>query len=211
MPWQEYQEAVAELYDQIDDFGHVSRNVMVPDKITGHSRQIDVLIEIEAKGHSLKLVVDAKFHANPLDVRDVESVLALAEAVGANKAIIVAANGWTEPAKKKADHYGCDLELLSVEEALNLIVPDKWKMCPSCDADCIVLDQDGAVPFEGGSWFWWLAGQCRGCKCARIHCQDCGMKAYIDFNKSAICECGHRWSSTAEGVTIAFFEEEPEW
>lgn len=211
MTWQEYQEAVAEFYDQIDDFGHVSRNVMVPDKITGHPRQIDVLIEIEAKGHSLKLVVDAKFHANPLDVRDVESVLALAEAVGANKAIIVAANGWTEPAKKKADHCGCDLELLSVEEALNLIVPDKWKMCPSCDADCIVLDQEGAVTFEGGSWFWWLAGQCRGCKCARIHCQDCGMKAYIDFNESAICGCGHRWSSTDEGVTIAFSEEEPEW
>lgn len=208
MTWQEYQEAVAVLYEQVDDFWNVSRNVMVPDKITGHPRQIDVLIEIEAKGHSLKLVVDAKFHSSPLDVRDIESVLALAEAVGANKAIIVAANGWTEPAKRKADYLGCDLEMLSIEEALDLIVPDKWKMCPSCGVDCIVLDQEGAVTFEGGSWFWWLAGQCRGCKNARIHCQDCGVKAYIDLGESMVCGCGHRWSSAHEGIKIAFFEEQ---
>jgi len=57
------------------------------------------------------MIVDAKFHAVPIDVRDVESVLALADAVGANKAIVVAANGWTEPAKKKltmsAVHSNC--------------------------------------------------------------------------------------------------------
>ena len=128
MTWQEYQEAVAVLYEQTDGFGDVSRNVMVPDKITGQARQIDVLIEINAKGHSLKMIVDAKFHASPIDVRDLESVLALADAVGANKAIVVAANGWTEPAKKKADHVGCSLELLLIEDALDLVVPDKWKM-----------------------------------------------------------------------------------
>jgi len=210
MTWQEYQEAVAVLYEQTDGFGDVSRNVMVPDKITGQARQIDVLIEINARGHSLKMIVDAKFHASPIDVRDLESVLALADAVGANKAIVVAANGWTEPAKKKADHVGCSLELLSIEDALDLIVPDKWKMCPSCGVDCIVLDQEGAVTFEGGSWFWWLAGQCRGCHCARIHCQDCGTKAYIGLDHSTICGCGHLWASTDKGVTIAFFEEQPE-
>ena len=77
MTWQEYQEAVAVLYEQADGFGNVRRNVMVPDKVTGQHRQIDVLIEIEAKGHPLKMLVDAKFHAVPIDVREVESVLAL--------------------------------------------------------------------------------------------------------------------------------------
>ena len=211
MKWQEYQEAVAVFYEQTDGFGNVRRNVMVPDKITGQPRQIDVLIEIEAKGHSIKLVVDAKFHSESIDVREVESVLALSASVGANKSIIVAANGWTAPAKKKADHVGCGLELLTLEEALDLIIPDKWKMCPICNADCIVLDQDGAVQFEGGSIFWWLAGQCRGCKCARIHCQDCGVKSYVKLNESVVCGCGHQWSSSNEGVAIAFSKEEPEW
>ncbi len=211
MNWQEYQEAVALLYEQAEGFGNVVRNVMVPDKITGQSRQIDVLIEIEAKGHSMKLVVDAKFHVTPIDVREVESVMALAEAVGANKAVIVAANGWTNPAKTKADHAGCDLELLSMEEALDLVVPDKWKMCPACEDDCIVLDQDGATTLANGVVLWWLAGQCRVCKCARIHCQGCGLKAYIECRDSWVCECGHRWLSIDDCVAIEFFKEEPEW
>lgn len=209
MTWQEYQDAVAELHEQVDDFGSVRRSITVPDKITGQPRQIDVLIEIEAKGHPLRMIVDAKFHAVPIDVRDVESALALADSVGANKAIIVAANGWTEPAKAKADHAGCDLRLLSVEEALGLIVPDKWTMCPCCCADCIVLDQDGAVPLDS-LWFWWLAGQCRGCKRARFHCQDCGIKAFVRRDSSLVCDCGHRWWSTEKCVAISFFEEEPE-
>lgn len=211
MRWQEYQDAVAELYEQAEGIGKVTRNVSVPDKVTAQPRQIDVLIEIEAKGHPIKLIVDAKFHSEPIDVRDVESVLALAGAVGANKAIIVAANGWTEPAEKKAGHTGCDLRLLSVEDALDVIVADKWKMCPACNADCIVLDQEGAIQLENGAIFWWLAGQCRECKCARIHCQDCGEKKYIKLHESMVCGCGHKWSSTNRGVTIAFSEEEPEW
>lgn len=210
MKWQEYQDAVAELYEQAEGIGEVTRNVSVPDRITGQPRQIDVLIEIEAKGHPLTLLVDAKFHSEPIDVRDVESVLTLAAAVGANKAIIVAANGWTEPAAKKAGHAGCDLRLLSVEDALDVIIPDKWKMCPACNADCIVLDQEDAVQLENGLIFWWLAGQCRECNCARIHCQDCGEKNYIDLHESMFCACGHKWSSTDGGVTIAF-SEEPEW
>ena len=72
MSWQEYQEAVALFYEQVDGFGNVKRNVMVPDKITGQPRQIDVLIEIEAKGHPLKMVVDAKFHSAPVNVREVD-------------------------------------------------------------------------------------------------------------------------------------------
>lgn len=210
MTWQEYQDAVALLYEQAQGFGHVSRNVLVPDTVTGQKRQIDVLIEIEAKGHSMKLMVDAKFHSVPIDVREVEAALALADAVGANKAVIIAASGWTAPAKTKAERAGCDLRLLSVEQALDLIVREKWMMCPACEADCIVLDQDGAVQLDDGLIIWWLAGQCRSCKCVRIHCQDCGVKAYTELNGVYVCGCGHAWSSTEEGVTIEFFREEPE-
>lgn len=100
MDWQECQEAVAVLYEQLDGLGAVKRNVFLPDKITGQRRQIDVLIEIVTKGHSVSIVVDAKFRATPIDVKDVEELLALANAVGAHKAV-VAANGWTKPSETK--------------------------------------------------------------------------------------------------------------
>jgi hypothetical protein len=61
MEWQEYQEAVAILYEQAEGIGVVCRNVLLPDKVTGQMRQIDVLIELEANGHQISILVDAKF------------------------------------------------------------------------------------------------------------------------------------------------------
>ena len=211
MKWQEYQEAVAVLYEQLDGFGTVHRNVYLPDLVTGQRRQVDVMIEMTERGHSLRMLIDAKFYSTPLDVKGIEEVAALSQAVGAHKTIIVAANGFTSPAKAKARFIQCDLMTLSVEEALDIIIPDKWKMCPVCSADCIVLDQDGMTQFDNGSIFWWLAGQCRGCKCGRVHCQDCGQKMYIEIGKSLVCGCGHEWHATDEGIAIEFFKEEPQW
>jgi len=203
MTWQEYQQAVAELYEQLDDLGTVKRNVMIPDKVTGQPRQIDVLIEVEAYEHTLRLVVDAKFHSEKLDVRDVEGVLSLASAVGASQAVIVAANGWTEPAAKKAAFENCTLRLLTLEEAIDLLVPDKWEMCPNCNNDCIVLDMDGATGYEA-AWLWWLAGKCRECKFGFIWCQDCGSNIELPFNEEVFCGCGHGWRSSDKGLLLRF-------
>jgi hypothetical protein len=125
MEWQEYQEAVAILYEQAEGIGVVYRNVLLPDKVTGQMRQIDVLIELEAKGHQISILVDAKFRKDKFDVKDIEYVLALAEAGNAIKSVIVAANGWTGPSETKAEFCNMDLLLLSIDEALDLVVEDK--------------------------------------------------------------------------------------
>src|SRR5687768_177880 len=140
MTWQEYQEAVARLYDQAEGIGVVTRNVCLPDKDTQSRRQIDVLLEVRAKSHTISIVIDAKFRKDPLDIKDVEEVYALASAVKASKAVIVALNGWNESAEKKAESLNLDLRLLDLDEALDLIVEDKWELCNVCREDCIVLD-----------------------------------------------------------------------
>ena len=211
MTWQEYQEAVAQLYEHLEGIGVVKRNVFLPDLITGQRRQIDVLIELTERGHSLRILVDAKFHSTPLDIKEIEGVIALSQAVGANKTIVVAANGFTAPALVRAEHAQCDVKTLTLEKALDIVVPDKWKMCPICNKDCIVLDQDGITRFENGLFFWWLAGQCRECQCARIHCQDCGKKIYIENGEAVVCGCGYEWSNSIEGIFIQFGKKEPSW
>jgi hypothetical protein len=204
MNWQEYQEAVACFYEQLDGFGEVRRNVYIPDKVTRQKRQIDVLVELKAKGHSLSVVIDAKFHRDPIDVKIIEEIAALADAVGASKAVVVAANGWTEPAKIKAEHLSCDLRILTLEDALDLVVADKWMMCPHCQRDCIVLDQDGMLTMQNGFILWWLAGRCRECKHAIVWCQDCGEQFEIDLEKTVTCYCGHVWSNDSDGISGSF-------
>jgi len=202
MKWQEYQEAVAVLYENLEGTGKVMRNVYLPDVVTGQKRQIDVMIELSERGHLLRILIDAKYYATPLDVKIVESVLALSAAVGANKTIIVAANGFTTPAIRKAKNAQCDLMILSLEQALDLLVPDKWVMCQVCNADCVILDQCGVISSQEGKALWWLAGKCRECGSARIHCQGCGMKSFIEIEDSVICGCGYEWHNKLEGISI---------
>jgi hypothetical protein len=59
MDWREYQDIVGQMYERAKGIGTVHRNVTRPDKVTGQSRQIDTLIEIEAKGHAVSVLIPA--------------------------------------------------------------------------------------------------------------------------------------------------------
>ena len=201
MKWQEYQEAVGQLYAQIDDIGVVHKNITLPDKITGQSRQIDVWIDIEAKSHKIGILVDAKFRKEKLDVKDIEEVNALALAVGANKAIIVATNGWTDPAQNKAKFIGMDLRVLTLEEALEILVPEKWILCPLCQEDCIVMETSGGL-IVNGILSLLVAGRCRECQCALGWCWECGERFILEDGDVFQCPCGHDWKYSQRELCI---------
>jgi len=202
MNWQEYQEAVARLYEQFDALGRVRRNVYIPDRVTGQRRQVDVLVELAAKGHRLSIMVDAKYYSVPIDTKVIEGVTALGRSIGASKVVIVTANGWTAPAARKAEHLLCDLRLLTIEDALDLVVPDKWMMCPHCHDDCIVLDQPGWAPVRDGTIIWWLTGRCRACNHGLAWCQDCGECFEVRHGDSVRCLCGYEWSNDSHGIRL---------
>ncbi len=201
MNWQEYEEAVGKLYEKAEDLGQVYKNIKRPDKVTDRPRQVDVWVEFEKAGHTIKILIDAKFHKNKINVRHVESVHALAQAVGAHKAVLVASNGWTDAASEKATYFRMDLMLLTFDEALEILIPDMWEMCPHCENDCIVLDQYQMIGVNG-LIFWWFSGKCRECNHAFVWCQDCGTKAYIEEKHVWKCYCGHDWRNYTEGIAL---------
>lgn len=200
MTWQEYQEAVSQFYEQLEGLGTVRKNITLPDKVTGQPRQIDTWVELEGKGHKLGILIDAKFRKEKVDVKDVEEVLALANAVGANMSVLVALSGWTEPAEVKAKFAGLDLKLFTLEEALEQIVPDNWMMCPACSEECITAVSGGII--VDGMWSLLVAGQCRGCKSALVWCWACGDNVLVDPQSDYACGCGHTWRNSAEDVSI---------
>lgn len=189
------------LYEQAEGIGQVRRDVRIPDKITGQLRQVDVLIEVSTKGHSVNILVDAKFHASKLDVKDIDDVLALAESVKACKAIVVCANGWTSPAEKKAEHSNLDLRVLDIEGALDLLVPEKWCLCPKCKNDCIVYEtallSDLDEPMSMA-----VTGQCRECRHSMVWCWDCGTEAWLNPGESIQCYCGNEWIADVDDVWV---------
>ncbi|MBK8109938.1 MAG: hypothetical protein IPK46_06180 [Saprospiraceae bacterium] len=85
MNWQEYQEAVGILCEQMAEFGVVSKNITIPDKVTGQPRQIDVWWEMRLENHTFKILIDAKKRKDKIDVKDVEEIIMLAQAVKLTK------------------------------------------------------------------------------------------------------------------------------
>ncbi|ODS36428.1 hypothetical protein BEH94_01290 [Candidatus Altiarchaeales archaeon WOR_SM1_SCG] len=203
MKWQEYEKAVGELYKQMEEIGDLKTNITIPDRVTGHPRQVDVWWEIIGKGHTIGILVDAKLRKSKIDVKDIEEVLSLAKAVGANKSIIVTSHGWTMPAQKRAQFESMDIRLFTLDEALELVVEDYWKLCPICEDDCIILNIDGFFEHEG-MVFWYLGGRCRKCKSAIAWCQDCGWKETLKIGEVQNCECEHEWGNDIEGLWLKF-------
>lgn len=205
MKWQEYQEAVGVLYEQMAEMGIVKKNITIPDRVTGQARQVDVWWELTIENHTFKILIDAKKRLDKLDVKDVEEIIALANAVKADKAIIVTNNQWTAPAQLFANHEGLDLRILTIDEATDLIVDTKWFMCHDCNNDCVVLDSDGAVEIDG-LINWWIGGKCRECETLHIVCQSCGGHGMARMNDSWECICQFEWTNNKDGYSFQIID-----
>jgi hypothetical protein len=64
--------------------------------VTGIVRQIDVSIRSRIGQYDILIVTECKDHGRPLDVRDLVEFIGLAQDVGANKAAMVAAKGFSQ-------------------------------------------------------------------------------------------------------------------
>lgn len=207
MTWQEYQNAVAKLYENMKVMGIVKQNIFLPDKITGQKRQIDVWWELIIDEHKINILIDAKYRKGKIDIKDLEEVEALASSVKANKVVIVTNNGWTKSATEKAKFSNVDLRLLTVEEALDLIIPNKWFMCLDCSDECVVMDSDGILFREKNDLFFdWYAGKCRNCGNTYIYCPDCGNRIILEDGNIFECSCNHEWKKDKDKLFIKFLD-----
>lgn len=80
--------------------------------LTGKSgvvRQIDTLITGRVGAFSVRVVIDSKNHAAPIDVGEVEAFGGLTSDVGGNLGIIVCPSGFTSGAKLRAENLGIQL------------------------------------------------------------------------------------------------------
>jgi hypothetical protein len=78
------------------------------DKITGESREIDILIEDKVGTSPIRIIIECRDRNSVEDVIWVEQVHAKLKDVQANKAILVSSNKFTEPAIRKATFYEID-------------------------------------------------------------------------------------------------------
>jgi hypothetical protein len=141
--WEAYERMVARLAaDQIKSDLCVTPNARVTGKISGRSRQVDVLIDARHDtDNSRRIIVDAKKRKRKIDVKDVESFLGLMQDAGATHGYLVSPAGHTKAAEKRAQ-MAVSIRIVPVDRLANFD-PSTWPKCR--DADC----KHGRVFWDG--------------------------------------------------------------
>lgn len=107
--WKQFESLVAKIQADLAGEG---AEVTLDDKIlgkTGALRQIDISIRCRAGQFTFLVVIDCKDHGHPLDVKDVEEFIGMVQDVGAHRAALVSAKGYSETAKTRAKMAQIDL------------------------------------------------------------------------------------------------------
>jgi hypothetical protein len=107
--WKQFEALVAKIQSDLAGEG---AQVTLNDKIlgkTGVLRQIDISIRSKAGQFTFLVVIDCKDYGRPLDVKDVEEFIGMAQDVGAHRAALVSAKGYSETAKARAKMAQVDL------------------------------------------------------------------------------------------------------
>ena len=86
----------------------IENNIKLVGK-SGVTRQIDTLVIGKVGAFEVKILVDSKNHATPIDIKEVESIGGMVSDIGANLGVIVCPAGFTDGAKKRAENAGIQL------------------------------------------------------------------------------------------------------
>jgi hypothetical protein len=117
MNWKEYEKLTHQYFKSRFPNSKITHDVKLTGKRSNTQRQIDVLIEEIICGYNIRIVIECKDWAVPLDVADVEQFVAKLDDIGVHKGVMVAKSGYTKSAKMLSKSYNnLQLHVLKFEE-----------------------------------------------------------------------------------------------
>ena len=115
--WKRFESLVASIQQGFTPDAIVTLDDKIMGRRSGVLRQIDISVRRNVGQFNILIVIDCKDYSNPVDVKDVEDFLGLAEDVGANKGALVSSGGFTKAAKTRARNAGVDVyKLVDAED-----------------------------------------------------------------------------------------------
>jgi hypothetical protein len=200
--WERYERLIALLCSEeySDTDTTVIPNAKIMGAVSGVLRQVDVLIDRRFdERRDRRIVVDAKRHARPLDVKDVEEFEGMLRDCAASKGILVCPNGFTPAAKRRATDF-IDIRIVALDELDSLDLA-AWDDCSSdgClkrkSRGLVLWDSPSSALTPSGATSVFCVGKCDRCSNFHLWCWDCGKKfALGDEDEHQCCgEGGRDW------------------
>lgn len=208
--WKLYERLASFVQSQQSDSSiTVTPNVKLIGHLSDVARQIDVLLDCRVgEDRSKRVIVDAKLHARPLDVKDVEEFEGMMRDVRADRGILVCPNGFSQAAQRRAQK-AISIKLLHPDE-LDTVALNTWDVCAS--KECAAMSA-GKSRYEG--WVLYdevfhaglpdepvtavAIGKCDICSCFNVWCWECGQKFALEGDEAeAKCDCSRFWLTSIE-------------
>jgi hypothetical protein len=101
-----FQDVVAIVHRQLASDAHVEECAMLPHRVTGDLREIDVLIRGNIAGQELLVGIEASALSRKVDIRWVEQLISKHEELPTDKLILVSDLGFTKQAQRLAEAKG---------------------------------------------------------------------------------------------------------
>lgn len=121
---------MAKIQAQLAPQAEVVHDAKLDGRLSGRSRQVDVLVRQKIGQYEMRIVLDCKDYARPVDVKGVEEFHGLIMDVGANKGALVCPKGFTAAAKTRAT--GLQVDLYSPFDT----DPHKWQVRVTAPTIC---------------------------------------------------------------------------
>ena len=207
------------MADQIATDLCVTPNARVFGRISGRSRQIDVLIDARHDtNNTRRIVVDAKNRKRKIDVNDVELFRGLMTDVGATHGFLICPTGHTAAAKRRAQS-AVSICLVPLNYVQNFD-PSTWPECRKSNCKHGRIFWDGYPELSltlrsmGGAGrntlkrinFIHYVGKCDRCVSFHVKCLTCGDILLLPDNDDD--DVGHQCSCKPPWFWIASIEED---
>jgi hypothetical protein len=207
--WELYERMIARLIaDQLTTDLCVTPNARIVGRISGRSRQVDVLIDSRHDtDNSRRIIVDAKKRRRKIDVRDVETFQGLMEDVGATHGYLICPSGHTKAAEKRAQ-MAVSIRIVPLDR-MESFDPSTWPRCRNsrCKYGRIFWDgypeistviQPISSPGESApinASFLHYVGKCDRCRRFHVLCITCGnlLSPLEDDDFGHQCGCKLPW------------------
>jgi hypothetical protein len=112
-----FQRLVTLLHAALADDAKVTESAMLIDKVTGETREVDILISASTASYKVDIGIEVISWRRVADTPWIEKMIAKHADLPTDKLVLVSESGFSKPAKIKAAHNG--IETLTIEDASN--------------------------------------------------------------------------------------------
>jgi len=215
--WELYERLVATLFaSQAGTDLCVTPNARIRGRISGRSRQVDVLMEARHDtDNNRRVIVDAKKRRRRIDVKEVESFRGLMEDVGATHGYLVSPHGYTGAAERRAQEF-VSLRIVPLDR-LEDFDPSAWPRClrTRCTHGRVFWDGYPELTMalrsiENPSVVISVprihhVGKCDRCGAFHVRCKTCDELLFVpendesDIGHQCLCKPPWFWLASIEG------------